>query len=150
MCFEKELCHNCFSILRKCPVLGNSFSIYCSGEIFPFPLTFPNEGCSCAAQLHHVRKWSVRFVQEVVKYYRVSKRGTPRLLIVPFFAILPNLLQHSLFISFGEFCQPPLLFQTHRLLIHVPSRQRQREAQATSQNCLLYMFFSSTSHKIIL
>ena len=35
---------------------------------FPFPLTFPNEGCSCAAQLHHVRKWSVRFVQEVVKY----------------------------------------------------------------------------------
>ena len=34
----------------------------------PFPLNFPNEGCSCASQLHHVRKWSVRFVQEVVKY----------------------------------------------------------------------------------
>ena len=25
------------------------FSIHWSGEIFPFPLTFPNEGCSCAA-----------------------------------------------------------------------------------------------------
>ena len=35
---------------------------------FPFLLTFPNEGCSCAAQLHHVRRWGVRFVQEVVKY----------------------------------------------------------------------------------
>ena len=26
-----------------------SFSIHWSGEIFPFPWTFPNEGCSCAA-----------------------------------------------------------------------------------------------------
>ena len=30
-------------------VYGYSFSIHCSGEIFPFSLTFPNEGCSCAA-----------------------------------------------------------------------------------------------------
>ena len=29
------------SKLWKCPVHGNSFSIYCSEEIFPFPLTFP-------------------------------------------------------------------------------------------------------------
>ena len=50
--------------------------------------------------------------------------GTPRLLIIPFFAILPNLIKHSPFINFGEFCQPPLLFQTPRLLIHVHSRQR--------------------------
>ena len=50
--------------------------------------------------------------------------GTPFLLIIPFFATLPNLIQHSLFINFGEFCQPPLLFQTHRLLIHVHSQQR--------------------------
>ena len=50
--------------------------------------------------------------------------GTPRLLIIPFFATLPNLIQHSPFINFGEFCQPPLLFQTPRLLIHVHSRQR--------------------------
>ena len=34
--------------------------------------------------------------------------GTPRLLIIPFFATLPNLIQHSRFINFGEFCQPPL------------------------------------------
>ena len=26
------------------------------------------EGCSCAAKLHHVIKWSVRFAQEVPKY----------------------------------------------------------------------------------
>ena len=50
--------------------------------------------------------------------------GTPRLLIIPFFATLPNLIQHSPFINFGEFCQSPLLFQTPRLLIHVRSRQR--------------------------
>ena len=49
---------------------------------------------------------------------------TTRLLIILFFATLPNLIQHSLFINFGEFCQPPLLFQTPRLLIHVHSRQR--------------------------
>ena len=42
--------------------------IHWSGEIFPFHLIFPNEGCSCTAQLHHVKKWSVKFVQEVVKY----------------------------------------------------------------------------------
>ena len=32
--------------------------------------------------------------------------GTPRLLIIPFFATLPNLIQHSLFINFGEFASP--------------------------------------------
>ena len=88
---------------------GKSIFIHWSGEMFPFPLTFPDEGCSCAAQLHHVRKWSFRFVQEVVKYSRVSHRLFQiDLLIIPFFATLPNLLQHSPFINFGEFCQPPL------------------------------------------
>ena len=38
-----------------------------------------------------------------------------------FFATLPNLIQHFPFINFGEFCQPPLLFQTTRLLIQVHS-----------------------------
>ena len=47
--------------------------------------------------------------------------GTTRLLIIPFFATLPNLIQHSPFINFGEFCQPP---QTPRLLIHVHIWQR--------------------------
>ena len=37
------------SKLWKFPVHRNSFSIHCSGGIFPFPLTFPNAGCSCAA-----------------------------------------------------------------------------------------------------
>ena len=50
--------------------------------------------------------------------------GTTRLLIIPFFATLPNLIQYSPFINFGEFGQPPLLFQTPRLLIHVHRRQR--------------------------
>ena len=49
---------------------------------------------------------------------------THRLLIIPFLATVPNLIQHFPFINFGEFCQSPLLFQTHRLLIHVHSRQR--------------------------
>ena len=49
---------------------------------------------------------------------------TTRLLIILFFATLPNLIQHSPFIDFREFCQPPLLFQIPRLLIHVHSRQR--------------------------
>ena len=62
------------SKLWKFSVHGKSFSIHWSGEIFPFHLTFPNKGCSCAAWLHHVRKWSVRFVQLVVKYSLVSNR----------------------------------------------------------------------------
>ena len=45
--------------------------------------------------------------------------GTPRLLIIPFFVTPPPTL-----INFGEFCQPPLLFLTPRLLIHGHSRQR--------------------------
>ena len=47
--------------------------------------------------------------------------GTPCLLIIPFFATFSNLIQHSMFINFGEFFQPPLLFQTPCLLIHVHS-----------------------------
>ena len=50
--------------------------------------------------------------------------GTPRLLMISFFATLPNLIQYSPFVNFGEFCQPTLLFQTPRLLIHVHSRQQ--------------------------
>ena len=50
--------------------------------------------------------------------------GTPRLLIIPFFATLPNIIQHSPFINFEEFFQHPLLFQTPRLLTHVHSQQR--------------------------
>ena len=49
---------------------------------------------------------------------------TLRLLINPFLATLPNLIQQSPFINFGEYCQPPLFFQTSRLLIHVHSRQQ--------------------------
>ena len=52
------------------------------------------------------------------------KDRTPRLLIIPFFATLPNFIQQSLFINLEEFCQSLLLFQTPRLLIHVHSRQR--------------------------
>ena len=50
--------------------------------------------------------------------------GTPRLLVIPFFATLPVFIQHTLFINFGEFCHPPFLFQTPCLLIHVHSRQQ--------------------------
>ena len=60
--------------------------------------------------------------------------GTPRLLIIPFFATLRNLIQSSPFINFGGFCQPPLLFQTPRLLIHVHSRHgsvKPRQIQKT-------------------
>ena len=64
--------------------------------------------------------------------------GTPRLLIIPFFVTLPNLIQHYPFINFGEIFP---FFQTPRLLIHVHSRQRYREAQAKPQNCLLYILF---------
>ena len=50
--------------------------IHWSGEIFPFHLVFPNEGCSCAAQLHHIKKWSVEFVHKLLnmsgKYIIVS------------------------------------------------------------------------------
>ena len=62
--------------------------------------------------------------------------GVPRLLIIPSFTTLPSLIQHSLFINFGGFCQSPLLFQTPRLLIHVHSRQWQ-----SHKICLMYMFF---------
>ena len=61
-------------------------------------------------------------ILEVTLEFRID--GTPRLLIIPFFATIPNLIQHFSFINFGEFCQPRLLFQTPRLLIQVHSRQR--------------------------
>ena len=63
--------------------------------------------------------WNLYFIVNTVKF-RID--GTPRLLIIPFFATLPNIIQHSPFINFEELCQPPLLFQTPRLLIHVHSR----------------------------
>ena len=71
-------------------------------------------------------RWSKRHLNEMISKYTLEFwiDGTRRLLIIPFFATLPNLIQHSPFINFGEFCQPPLLFQTPRLLIHVHSRQR--------------------------
>ena len=37
--------------------------------------------------------------------------GILRLLIISFFATLPNLIKHFPFINFGEFCQPPRLFR---------------------------------------
>ena len=58
--------------------------------------------------------------QKLTLEFRIDR--TPRLLIIPFFATLPNLIQQCSFIDFGEFCQPPLL------LIHVQSRQWSREA----------------------
>ena len=64
------------SKLQKFPVHRNSFSIYWSGEIFPLLndlmvrkfMQMREEECSCAASLHHIKKCSVRFVQEVVQY----------------------------------------------------------------------------------
>ena len=57
--------------------------------------------------------------QRVTLEFRID--GTRCLLIILFFATLSNLIQHSLFTNFGEFCQPPLLFQTHCLIIHMHS-----------------------------
>ena len=64
----------------------------------------------------HVRHEGTQFSTFPTLEFQIEE--TPRLLIIPFFATLPNLIQHSPFINFGEFCQPP------RLLIHVHSRQR--------------------------
>ena len=65
--------------------------------------------------------------KELTHEFRIDR--THRLLIIPFFATLPNLIQHSLFINLGGFCQPPFIFQIPRLLTHVHSPQRwQREA----------------------
>ena len=50
--------------------------------------------------------------------------GILRLLIISFFATLPNLIKHFPFINFGEFCQPPrlfrppLLFETGEYVLH--------------------------------
>ena len=49
--------------------------------------------------------------------------GTPLLLTILFFFFFSNLIQHSLFINFGELCQPPFLFETLFLLIHGHSWQ---------------------------
>ena len=52
------------------------------------------------------------FSDWICSWYTLEFRigGTPCLLIFSFFATLPNLIQHSPFINFGEFCQLPLLF----------------------------------------
>ena len=64
--------------------------------------------------------FNVFHLQNITLDFQID--GTPLLLIIPIFATLLN--QHSPFISFGEFCQLPLLFETPRLLIHVHSWQR--------------------------
>ena len=63
--------------------------------------------------------WNLYFIVNTLEF---QIGGTPRLLIISFFATLPNIIQHSPFINSGELCQPPLLFQTARLLIHAHSR----------------------------
>ena len=100
------------------------------------------QGCvqDYSDQFFFCKSKQIKFsLKKITLEFRID--GTPRLLIIPFFATLRNLIQHSPFINFGEFCQPPLLLQTPRFLIHVNSQQRQREAQAKPQNCLLYMLF---------
>ena len=57
----------------------------------------------------HVRHEDTQFRTFPTLEFRIDE--TPRLLIIPFFATLPDLIQHSTFINFGELCQPPLLFQ---------------------------------------
>ena len=64
------------------------------------------------------------WVEEILATLEFRIDKTPRLLIIPSLATLPKLIQHSLFINFGGFCQPPLLFQTPGLLIHVHGPQR--------------------------
>ena len=74
--------------------------------------------------------------------------GTPRLLIIPFFPTLPNLIEYSPFVSFGEFCQPPLLFKTPFI-----NSCAQSTAVAWSLGKAAKLFgvhvVSSTSHKIV-
>ena len=62
--------------------------------------------------------WNLYFTVNTAEF-RIG--GTPRLLIIPFFATLPNIIQQSPFINAGELCQAPLLLQTPCLLIHVHS-----------------------------
>ena len=66
--------------------------------------------------------FNVFHLQNITVEFRIDR--APLLLIIPIFATLPSLTQHSPFISFEEFCQLPLLSQTPRLSIHVHSRQR--------------------------
>ena len=70
--------------------------------------------------------------------------GTPCLLIIPFFATLPNLIQHSPFINFGEFCQPPLLFQTPLLLIYAVDSGSMRPRQSHKTVWCTCFFISMT------
>ena len=60
----------------------------------------------------------------LISYSRVSNIRDSPIINHSVFATLPNLIQHSPYINFGEFWQSPLLFQSSRLLIHVHSRQR--------------------------
>ena len=69
------------------------------------------------------REIFVKIIQSCYHTLEFRPYGTPHLLIFFFFCHLPKLIQHSPFINFGQFCQPFLLFQTPRLLIHVHSRQ---------------------------
>ena len=82
--------------------------------------------CSSGAKHKYWKKVSAVYSSGQKKMHTLEFRidATPRLLIVPFFATLPNLIQRSPFINFGEFCEPSLLFQRPRLLIHVHSRQQ--------------------------
>ena len=79
--------------------------------------------------------------------------GTPGLLIIPFFATLPNLIQHSSLINFGEFCQCLLLFQTPHLLIYVHSWQWLKTCYALcwalQNTIMLSVFLGSMNFSIL-
>ena len=69
-------------------------------------------------------KWRKSLEKTAASTLEFRIDGNPRLLIILFFATLPNLIQHSLFINFWELFQLPLLLQTLFLLIHMHSQQR--------------------------
>ena len=56
--------------------------------------------------LYNQYYWPVHLQHYWKNHYTLEFRigRTPRLLIIPFFAALPNLIQHSPFTNFGEFC----------------------------------------------
>ena len=87
-------CHSLSLVVIRCHSLYHSLSFVVS---------------RCTTCLSFYKRSLVETQNSITIEFRID--GTPRLLIIPFFATLPNLIQHSPFINFGEFCRLPFHFR---------------------------------------
>ena len=110
-----------YGLITHCAYFFWFISFIVSVQVCMFPLNMWNT-------IIYAAQWWKKYLLKRTLEFRID--GIPRLLIIPFFATLTNLIQHSLFINCGEFCQSPLLFQTPCLVMCTVNSSNVKPAQS--------------------